>query len=43
MTGRATMPILRVARPSDDLDRLLPFYADGLGLEILYRFEDHDG
>ena len=36
-------PILRVARPSDDLDRLLPFYVDGLGLSLLYRFEDHDG
>ena len=36
-------PILRVARPSDDLDALLPFYQRGLGLKILYRFEDHDG
>lgn len=36
-------PILRVARPSDDLERLLPFYRDGLGLEVLFRFEDHDG
>lgn len=36
-------PTLRVARPSDDLDRLLPFYRDGLGLSVLYRFEGHDG
>lgn len=36
-------PILRVARPSDDLDALLRFYRDGLGLELLYRFEDHAG
>ena len=36
-------PILRVARPSDDLDRLLAFYRDGLGLNLLYRFEDHAG
>lgn len=36
-------PQLRVARASDDLDALLPFYCDGLGLEVLYRFEDHDG
>lgn len=36
-------PVLRVARPSDDLDALLPFYRDGLGLELLFRFEDHDG
>jgi catechol 2,3-dioxygenase-like lactoylglutathione lyase family enzyme len=37
------IPILRIARPSDDLDALLPFYRDGLGLTVLYRFEDHDG
>jgi catechol 2,3-dioxygenase-like lactoylglutathione lyase family enzyme len=37
------VPMLRVARPSDDLERLLPFYRDGLGLRILRRFEDHDG
>jgi len=34
---------LRVARPSDDLDRLLAFYVDGLGFDLLYRFTDHDG
>lgn len=36
-------PILRVARPSDNLDALLQFYQQGLGLTLLYRFEDHDG
>lgn len=36
-------PTLRVARPSDDLDRLLPFYRDGLGLDLLAHFTDHDG
>ena len=36
-------PILRVARPSDDLGGLLRFYCDGLGLKVLYRFEDHAG
>jgi catechol 2,3-dioxygenase-like lactoylglutathione lyase family enzyme len=36
-------PTLRVARPSDDLDALLRFYQQGLGLTLLYRFEDHDG
>lgn len=35
--------IMRVARPTDDLDRLLPFYTDGLGLQILGSFEDHQG
>ena len=43
MTSPAGAPTLRVARPTDDLDRLLPFYRDGLGLTLLYRFEDHDG
>ena len=38
-----TVPILRVARPTDDLERLLPFYRDGLGLGVLFRFADHDG
>lgn len=36
-------PKLRVARPSDDLEALIPFYRDGLGLAILSRFNDHDG
>jgi catechol 2,3-dioxygenase-like lactoylglutathione lyase family enzyme len=39
----AAVPILRVARPSDDLEALLRFYQQGLGLELLYRFEDHAG
>jgi hypothetical protein len=36
-------PILRVARPSDDLEALLLFHRDGLGLDLLFRFEDHEG
>lgn len=36
-------PTLRVARPTNDLDALLRFYRDGLGMEILGRFEDHAG
>jgi catechol 2,3-dioxygenase-like lactoylglutathione lyase family enzyme len=36
-------PILRVARPTDDLEPLLRFYRDGLGLEVLFEFHDHDG
>lgn len=31
------VPVLRIARPSDDLERLLPFYRDGLGLDLLFR------
>jgi catechol 2,3-dioxygenase-like lactoylglutathione lyase family enzyme len=34
---------VRIARPTDRLDEVVRFYADGLGLEQLYRFEDHDG
>ena len=37
------VPMLRVARPTDNLDAVIHFYRDGLGLEILYRFEDHQG
>lgn len=37
-----TAPTLRVARPTDDIEQLLPFYRDGLGLKVLYRFQDHD-
>jgi catechol 2,3-dioxygenase-like lactoylglutathione lyase family enzyme len=36
-------PVLRIARPTDDIERLLPFYCDGLGLSVLGRFTDHDG
>lgn len=34
---------LRVARPSDDLARVVQFYRDGLGFEVLFEFRDHDG
>jgi catechol 2,3-dioxygenase-like lactoylglutathione lyase family enzyme len=37
------VPALRVARPSDDLEALLRFYQQGLGLTLFYRFENHDG
>jgi catechol 2,3-dioxygenase-like lactoylglutathione lyase family enzyme len=36
-------PIISIARPSDNLAALIPFYRDGLGLDILYQFEDHNG
>jgi catechol 2,3-dioxygenase-like lactoylglutathione lyase family enzyme len=35
--------ILRIARPTNDLEAVIRFYRDGLGLAELYRFEDHDG
>ena len=34
---------LRVARPTDDLAAVVQFYSDGLGLDMLYQFKDHDG
>ena len=37
------LPKLRVARPTDDIEALLPFYRDGLGLQVLCQFEGHDG
>jgi len=37
------VPTLRVARPTDDIDALLPFYVDGLGFQVLARFSDHEG
>lgn len=36
-------PTLRVARPTDNLEALLPFYQQGLGLSVLFRFQDHNG
>ena len=38
-----TLPKLRIARPTDDIRALLPFYVDGLGLAVMYEFQDHDG
>src|SRR5262245_58617224 len=34
---------LRIARLSDDLAANVTFYRDGLGLEVLYEFKEHDG
>ena len=35
--------ILRVARPTDNLDEISKMYQFGLGLNVLGQFEDHDG
>ena len=35
--------VLRVARPTDFLDRVVHFYTEGLGLQILDSFENHEG
>jgi len=34
---------IRIARPTQDLSRVIDFYRDGLGFEILYQFQDHTG
>jgi catechol 2,3-dioxygenase-like lactoylglutathione lyase family enzyme len=34
---------VRVARPTDQLDQVVRFYRDGLGLPELYRFDGHAG
>jgi len=32
---------IRIARPTDNLAALLPFYRDGLGFTVLYEFSGH--
>jgi predicted enzyme related to lactoylglutathione lyase len=34
---------LRVARPTDQLEEVVRFYSEGVGLEVLGSFEEHDG
>ncbi|MCF1462123.1 VOC family protein [Agrobacterium vitis] len=36
-------PILRVARPTDSIEGLRPFYQSGLGFEEIASFRDHNG
>jgi catechol 2,3-dioxygenase-like lactoylglutathione lyase family enzyme len=45
MTGSADLGLahLRVVRPTDDLAAVVRFYRDGLGLDLLYEFTNHDG
>jgi catechol 2,3-dioxygenase-like lactoylglutathione lyase family enzyme len=37
------LTVLRIARPTNDLDSIIRFYREGLGLQELCRFENHDG
>jgi quinol monooxygenase YgiN/catechol 2,3-dioxygenase-like lactoylglutathione lyase family enzyme len=39
----AEVATLRVARPTDRMEEVIRFYRDGIGLQELGRFEDHDG
>ncbi|KAH8879649.1 hypothetical protein GQ53DRAFT_800146 [Thozetella sp. PMI_491] len=44
MTAPATATAhLRVARPTNNIEALLPFYCDGLGFEVLGQFDEHEG
>lgn len=36
-------PLLRIARPTNDLTPLVRFYRDGLGLAVRGGFDDHAG
>lgn len=35
--------VLRVARPTDNISQLHKFYVNGLGFDVLYQFQNHDG
>ncbi len=34
---------VRIARPTDQLDKVKEFYMEGLGLEVVGHFENHQG
>jgi catechol 2,3-dioxygenase-like lactoylglutathione lyase family enzyme len=34
---------LRIARPTDHMTEVIRFYRDGLGLEVIASFNNHDG
>ena len=34
---------VRIARPTDQLEKVVQFYSEGLGLKILGSFQDHAG
>ena len=35
--------VMRVARPTDQLDSVVRMYLNGLGFEMLGSFENHEG
>jgi hypothetical protein len=39
----STVHVLRIARPTNDIGMILQFYRDGVGLDLLGEFHDHDG
>jgi catechol 2,3-dioxygenase-like lactoylglutathione lyase family enzyme len=45
MSWPPSLPVVqvRIARPTNQLEEVVRFYHDGLGLPVLGGFEDHDG
>lgn len=43
VSAQADTPVLRVARPTNDMEMVLKFYCDGVGLDVIYEFHDHAG
>ncbi|KAG5982847.1 hypothetical protein E4U55_001254 [Claviceps digitariae] len=42
-TMTTTSAHLRIARPTDNIEALLPFYCNGLGFKLFNEFKGHDG
>ncbi len=42
-TADVAVAHLRIARPTDNLDAVTTFYRNGLGFDVLFEFQDHDG
>ncbi|WP_043931643.1 VOC family protein [Bacillus sp. EB01] len=40
-----SLPVVqfRIARPTDQLDKVVAFYQDGIGLKVIGSFKQHDG
>ena len=34
---------LRIARPTDNIDALRNFYCNGVGFDVVWEFQDHEG
>ncbi len=34
---------VRIARPTNQIEKVIEFYRDGIGLNVIGQFEDHDG
>ena len=43
LLANPTTPRMRVARPTNDIERAVNFWSKLVGFEILSRFENHDG